>query len=255
MEAKGYELYADLLAADAYAKPVIEQFRISYELENIIDTAMLQSCLCTIGAIYLSQRAIASESNVEALKSPARTRYRRELTAISKSAIELQSRMARLEKPASDMLWIETTNNVLRLASAYPEFFGGEMARYGKIVVPAFLLNSTHLNQALTVIEKLATDAAERFKGDEGGRPENQPLLTWADNLAEFWTKVLRQKFTVTCSDTGISESVKFFAAVMAPLDPKVSETAIFNVMRKVHDLGIGEPTRLRNNPAATAKG
>jgi hypothetical protein len=223
--------------AVAYSSQFIDQLRTQYPALNTVSKTALAKMLRDAGARYLDEKHRTDMERALKPNTDAKSRHRRQLAKIAKSAAQLKLQLAQLEKAAADLMWLPIRDSITEIVSGNPTQFGNETGTHkdGQ-TVPAFLLNEKHLDQALSVIEALAGDAADQLPKEVGGRPDHPGLRQWVEAMRRVWTGPLEQKFTVTHSSDGVSRTVAFLSDAIYVLDPYIEERTLAAVMRDVRD-------------------
>jgi hypothetical protein len=223
--------------AVAYNSQFIDQLRTQYPALNTVSKTALAKMLRDAGARYLDEKHRTNTERALKPNTDAKSRHRRQLAKIANSAAQLKLQLAQLERPAADLMWLPIRDSITQIVSGNPAQFGNETGTHNDgQTVPAFLLNERHLEQALWVIETLASNAADELPKEIGGRPDHPGLRQWVEAMRRLWTGPLDQKFTVTHSGYGVSRTFAFLSDAMNALDPLIEERTLAAVMRDVRD-------------------
>jgi hypothetical protein len=226
-----------LAAARAYSQRVVERLHTQCRLAGLSSVEDLTAYLHEAGAVYLGQKAILTQKRSQKPDTDHKRRHKAQLQKLAKAAQQLKLQLLELEKPAADLLWRPISDPITELMSANAGQFNDQLAlhRDGENLPMAFL-NQEHLQQALTAIAILATDAAGALAPERGGSPDHPGLTQWVENMRAFWTGKLGQTFTVMDGLDGASPAFDFVSAALTALDPSIERKTLVSVMRKVRE-------------------
>jgi hypothetical protein len=226
-----------LAAARAYSHRFVERLHTQCRLDGLISVEDLTAYLREAGAIYLGQKAAIAQTRSQKPESDTKRRHKAQLQKLAKAALQLKLQLLELEKPAADLPWRTISDPITELLSANADQFDGKLATHKDAEsLPIALLNREHLQQALTAIELLATDAAEALAPETGGPPDRPDLANWVANIRGLWTGKLSQSFTVRDGLDGASPSVDFLADALLALDPSIKRGTLVTAMRKARE-------------------
>ena len=223
--------------ANAYPDDFAARLLADCRLDSAMPAEDLTAYLRMAGALYLDRKAAIEAERLQKPDPVQKRRHKSQLQKISKLARLLKLQLKQLDKPAADLLWAPIGDPVTELIAANPDHFAGQLFDHkdGK-AFPSFLVHQGHIDQTLTVIDPLASDAIANLTPAKGGRPPSPGLQQWVDNMRWLWTERLGLAFSVMDDDHGQSPAVIFLAAALGPLDPDITSGTLVWVMGQVRE-------------------